>query len=210
MVAFYIRLSRLDDDLDEHKRQSNSVENQRKLLNDCLAEFPDLRNEETEEFIDDGWSGTDFQRPAFQRMLTLIKKRTVTTVMVKDFSRFGRNYVECADYLEKLFPFLGTRFISVADRYDSGRAGEEQQMELAVKNIVNSYYSQDLSWKITSTFDVKREKGEFFFNAPYGYRKDPECRGKILIDDEAAAIVRRIFSLACKGWGPGDIAKCLN
>ncbi|MCD8335393.1 MAG: recombinase family protein [Clostridiales bacterium] len=79
-----------------------------------------------------------------------------------------------------------------------------------MKNIVNSYYSQDLSRKITSTFDVKREKGEFFFNAPYGYLKDPENRGKILIDDEAAAIVRRIFSLACKGWGPGDIAKSLN
>ncbi|MCC8076275.1 MAG: recombinase family protein [Clostridiales bacterium] len=247
MVAFYIRLSRLDDDLDEHKRQSNSVTNQRRLLQDYFAEIPDLRSEDIEEFIDDGWSGMDFQRPAFQRMLALIKKRTVTTVLVKDFSRFGRNYVECADYLEKLFPFLGTRFISVLDRYDSGRAAQARQMqagsvaqggtecrkcplraevplegreaqlrkyplrvEVAAKNIVNSYYSQDLSRKITSTFDVKRENGEFFFNAPFGYRKDPERRGKVRIDPEAAEIVRYIFALACAGRRPGEIAKRLN
>ncbi|MCD7757633.1 MAG: recombinase family protein, partial [Clostridiales bacterium] len=234
MVAFYIRLSRLDDDLDEHKRQSNSVTNQRRLLQDFLAQAPDLRAEDTEEFIDDGWSGMDFQRPAFQRMLALIKKRTITTVLVKDFSRFGRNYVECADYLEELFPFLGTRFISVLDRYDSGKTAQARQMqagsvaevplegreaqlrkyplrvEVAAKNIVNSYYSQDLSRKITSAFDVKRENGEFFFNAPFGYCKDPERRGKVRIDPEAAEIVRYIFALACAGRRPGEIAKRLN
>ncbi|MCD7740849.1 MAG: recombinase family protein [Ruminococcus sp.] len=210
MVGLYIRLSRLDDDLDEYKQISNSVENQRKLLTEFLDEVPDLRTEDTEEFIDDGWSGTNFQRPAFQRMLALIKKRTVTTVIVKDFSRFGRNYVECADYLEKLFPFLGVRFISVADNYDSGRKDEDRQMEVAMKNIVNSYYSQDLSKKITSTFDMKREKGEFFLNVPFGYIKDPSHPGKVLIDDEAAEIVRRIFFLACKGYRQCDIAKALN
>ncbi len=210
MVGLYIRLSRLDDDLDEYKQISNSVENQRKLLTEFLDEVPDLRTEDTEEFIDDGWSGANFQRPAFQRMLAQIKKRTITTVIVKDFSRFGRNYVECADYLEKLFPFLGTRFIAVADNYDSGRKDEDRQMEVAMKNIVNSYYSQDLSKKITSTFDMKREKGEFFFNAPFGYIKDEKHPGKILIDEEAAVIVRRIFALACGGRGKTDIAKILN
>ncbi len=210
MVAFYIRLSRLDDDLDEYRRMSNSVENQRKLLSEYVKEIPDLRTEDTEEFIDDGYSGTNFQRPAFQRMLGLIKKRTVTTVVVKDFSRFGRNYVECADYLEKLFPFLGTRFISVADNYDSGRKDEDRQIEVAMKNIVNSYYSQDLSRKITSTFNMKREKGEFFFNVPFGYLKDEDCPGNVVIDEEAAEIVRHIFSLACEGWKTGMIAKILN
>ena len=210
MVGLYIRLSRLDDDLDEYKQVSNSVENQRKLLTEFLDEVPDLRTEETEEFVDDGWSGTNFQRPAFQRMLAQIKKRTITTVIVKDFSRFGRNYVECADYLEKLFPFLGTRFISVADNYDTGRRNEDKQIEVAMKNIVNSYYSQDLSKKITSTFNMKRQKGEFFFCPPFGYIKDEKHPGKILIDEEAAEIVRYIFKLACDGRRISDIARLLN
>ncbi len=210
MVGLYIRLSRLDDDLDEYKQVSNSVENQRRLLTEYLDEVPDLRNEEMEEFIDDGWSGTNFQRPAFQRMLALIKKRIITTVIVKDFSRFGRNYIECADYLEKLFPFLGVRFISVSDNYDSGRRGEDRQIEIAMKNIVNFCYSQDLSKKITSTFNIKRQNGEYFCCPPFGYIKDEAHPGKILIDEEAAEIVRYIFSLACEGRRSSDIAKLLN
>lgn len=210
MVGLYIRLSRLGDDLDEYKQVSNSVENQRKLLNEYLQELPDLRTEEAEEFIDDGYSGTNFQRPAFQRMLALIKKRVVTTVIVKDFSRFGRNYVECADYLEKLFPFLGTRFISVADNYDSGRQNEDRQMEVAMKNIVNSYYSQDLSRKVTATLDMKRERGEIFFSIPFGYLVDKKNKGKVIIDEEAAVVVRHIFSLACEGMHLGNIARILN
>ncbi|MCD7889661.1 MAG: recombinase family protein [Oscillospiraceae bacterium] len=210
MVGLYIRLSRLDDDLDEYKQVSNSVENQRRLLNEYLEELPDLRGEDVEEFIDDGYSGTNFQRPAFQRMLALIKKRVVTTVIVKDFSRFGRNYVECADYLEKLFPFLGTRFISVSDNYDSGKQNEDRQIEVAMKNIVNSYYSQDLSRKVTTTFDMKRERGEIFFNVPFGYVKDMKHKGKVLIDEEAAEIVRLVFSLACDGKQVSEIAKILN
>ncbi len=210
MIALYIRLSRSDYDLNEYKHQSNSVENQRKLLNDFLEEMPDLRDEYAEEFIDDGKSGTDFHRPAFQKMLALIKKGKISTVIVKDFSRFGRNYIECADYLETLFPFLGVRFISVTDGYDSGSCSKDRQLEAAVKNIVNSYYSQDLSQKITSTFQLKREKGEFFFNPPFGYVKDENSPGKILIDEEAAVIVRKIFSLACEGKGTGSIAKILN
>ncbi|MCD7804190.1 MAG: recombinase family protein [Oscillospiraceae bacterium] len=209
MIAFYIRLSRLDDDLDERKQLSNSVENQRRLLSDYLSEMPDLRNEDVEEFIDDGYSGTNFERPAFQRMLGLIKKRTVDTVIVKDFSRFGRNYVECADYIEKLFPFLGTRFISVTDSYDSGRQ-DDCGIDFAMKNIVNSYYSRDLSLKVVSAFDVKRENGEFFFGVPFGYLKDEEHPGKVLIDDEAAATVRLIFTLACEDRTTGEIAKILN
>ncbi|MCD8007023.1 MAG: recombinase family protein [Oscillospiraceae bacterium] len=210
MVAFYIRLSCPDDDLEEREQLSNSVENQRRLLHEYFEELPDLRAEDTEEFIDDGYSGTNFQRPAFQKMLSLIKKRVVTTVIVKDFSRFGRNYVECADYLEKLFPFLGTRFISVSDNYDSGRRSEDRQIEVAMMNIVNAYYSQDLSRKVTSTFDSKRENGEFFFCAPFGYVRDENHPGKILVDEDAAGIVRYIFSLACDGMTTCEIAKLLN
>ncbi|MCD7771575.1 MAG: recombinase family protein [Oscillospiraceae bacterium] len=210
MVAFYIRLSCLDDDLDERKQLSNSVENQRKLLTEYFDESPDLRTEDACEFIDDGYSGTNFRRPAFQKMLGLIKKRTIDTVIVKDFSRFGRNYIECADYIEKLFPFLGTRFISVSDNYDSGRR-EDCGIDMAMKNIVNSYYSQDLSRKVTSTFDLKRENGEFFFCAPFGYLKDETRPGSILVDDNAAEIVRHIFSLACEeGMTTCGIAKLLN
>ena len=210
MVGLYMRLSRLDDDVDEYKQVSNSVENQRRLLNEYLEESPELRCEEVEEFIDDGYSGTNFQRPAFQRMLALIKKRVVTTVIVKDFSRFGRNYVECADYLEKLFPFLGTRFISVTDNYDSGRQNEDRQMEVAMKNIVNSYYSQDLSRKLTTVLNMKREHGEIFSIVPFGYIKDEKHPGKVLIDEEAAKIVRYVFSLACKGNRQCDIVRILN
>ncbi|MCD7785680.1 MAG: recombinase family protein [Oscillospiraceae bacterium] len=210
MVGLYIRLSRLDDDFGEYKQVSNSVENQRKLLWEYVQELPDLRAEDSEEFIDDGYSGTNFQRPAFQRMLTLVKKQVVTTVIVKDFSRFGRNYVECADYLEKLFPFLGTRFISVSDNYDSGRRVEDRQVEIAMRNIVNAYYSQELSRKVISTFDQKHENGEFFFCAPFGYLKDEACPGKITVDEDAAQIVRHIFSLACDGFTTCQIAKLLN
>ncbi|MCD7847888.1 MAG: recombinase family protein [Oscillospiraceae bacterium] len=209
MVALYIRLSRLDDNLDERKLESNSVENQRKLLNEFISESPDLRTDDIEEFVDDGFSGTSFQRPAFQRMLGLIKKRTVTTVVVKDFSRFGRNYVECADYIEKLLPFLGTRFISVSDNYDSGKC-EDNGIDVAMKNIVNSYYSQDLSRKVMSTFDLKRENGEFFFAAPFGYLRDENRPGKIVIDEEAARVVSHIFDLACDGRRLSDIARQLN
>ncbi len=211
LVAFYIRLSHPDDDIDDCKLLSNSVENQRKLLTEYFEESPDLRADDVEEFIDDGFSGTNFHRPAFQRMLSLIKKRTIGTVIVKDFSRFGRNYVECADYIEKLFPFLGTRFISVSDNYDSGKLEEDRGIDLAMRNIVNSYYSQDLSRKVVSTFDLKREKGEFFFGVPFGYLKDESYPGKILIDDEAARIVRHIFTLACEeDRTTVGIAKILN
>ncbi|MCD8107260.1 MAG: recombinase family protein [Oscillospiraceae bacterium] len=210
MVAFYIRISRPDDDLDEHKQLSNSIENQRKLLTEFFEESPELRLEDFDEFIDDGFSGTNFERPAFRKMLHLIKKRTVDTVIVKDFSRFGRNYVECADYLEKLFPFLGTRFISVLDNYDSGRQ-DDVGIDLAMRNIVNSYYSQDLSKKVTTTFDLRRENGEFFFRTPFGYLEDEKRPGKVIIDEEAAVVVRKIFSLACEeNRTTCEIAKLLN
>ncbi|MCD7711716.1 MAG: recombinase family protein, partial [Firmicutes bacterium] len=103
MIALYIRLSQSDEDIGEYKLQSDSVENQRKLLYDYISGHSDLKNEESEEFIDDGYSGMTFGRPAFQRMLELIVRRRVNTVIVKDFSRFGRNYMEAADYLELLF-----------------------------------------------------------------------------------------------------------
>lgn len=208
MVALYIRLSRADD-TGEKRLESNSIKNQRRLLRDFLSELPDLREKDSEEFIDDGYSGTNFQRPAFQRMLSLVKRQVVTTVIVKDFSRFGRNYVECSDYVEKLFPFLGTRFISISDNYDSGSC-QESGIDLAMKNIVNSYYSKDLSRKVTSTFDLKRENGEFFFAVPFGYLKDENRPGKVIIDDKAAEVVRHIFSLACEGLSTGMIAKRLN
>ncbi|MCD7787390.1 MAG: recombinase family protein [Firmicutes bacterium] len=210
MIALYIRLSQSDEDIGEYKSQSYSVENQRKLLYDYISEHSDLKNEESEEFIDDGYSGMTFGRPAFQRMLELIVRRQVNTVIVKDFSRFGRNYMEAADYLELLFPLLGVRFLSVADSYDS-KDKSDRQMEVAVKNIVNTFYSRDLSRKIKSTVHMKRQNGEYVAAArPFGYLRCPENPSSVIIDTEAAAIVRYIFELACGGMNAGAIARRLN
>lgn len=213
MIALYIRLSLADNDLDEIKEESNSVVNQRSLLHDFVKEHPEFSGEEVEEFVDDGYSGTNFERPAFQRMIELVKQRVVTTVIVKDFSRFGRDYIEVGDYMERIFPFMGVRFLSVGDAYDSDshQVGDDRDLEIIMKNIINTYYSRDLSNKITSTIWSRRSRGEFVYSGrPFGYLIDPKNIGNIVIDPKAGQYVRLMFDLALEGKETGQIADELN
>ena len=147
-LAKYIRLSLEDGDIDfAGKAESNSVVNQRRLLDGYIETHEDLRNMPVMEFVDDGKSGTNFQRSGFQSLMDEIKRGKVKAVIVKDFSRFGRSYIEVSDYLEQIFPFLGVRFISVNDRYDSKQYsyGSAGMIDVGFKQIMHQYYSISLS-----------------------------------------------------------------
>lgn len=202
-VAVYIRLSREDGD----KEESDSVGNQRKLLTDYVAKKEDFILYDT--YIDDGYSGTNFNRPSFQRMIADIEDGRVNCVVVKDLSRFGRDYIDTGRYLERYFPELGVRFISVTDSIDSMK--QAYDMLLPIKNIFNEQYARDISKKIQATVKSKQKAGEFIgaFTS-YGYKKSPVNKNKLAIDDYAASVVRRIFSLYIQGYGKQKIAKLLN
>ncbi len=202
-VAVYIRLSREDGDREE----SYSVGNQRKLLMEFLAEQQDCFLYDV--YIDDGYTGTNFSRPEFQRMMGDIENGNVNCVVVKDLSRFGRDYIDTGRYLERVFPELGVRFISVTDHIDSIK--QAYDMLLPIKNIFNEQYARDISNKIHATVKSKQRSGEFIgaFTS-YGYKKMPEDKNKLIVDEYAAEVVRKIFSLYLQGIGKQSIAKRLN
>ena len=202
-VAVYIRLSREDGD----KEESDSVGNQRRLLTEYIAKKEEFILYDI--YIDDGYSGTNFNRPDFQRMITDIEEGKVNCVIVKDLSRFGRDYIDTGRYLERYFPEVGVRFISVTDGIDSMK--QTYDMLLPIKNIFNEQYARDISKKIQSTMKSKQKAGEFIgaFTS-YGYKKSPVNKNKLVIDDYAASVVRRIFSLYIHGFGKQKIAKILN
>lgn len=202
-VAIYIRLSREDGD----KEESDSVGNQRKLLTEYVAKKDDFILYDV--YVDDGYSGTNFNRPSFQRMIADIEDGKVNCVVVKDLSRFGRDYIDTGRYLERYFPELRVRFISVTDSIDSMK--QAYDMLLPIKNIFNEQYARDISKKIQATVKSKQKAGEFIgaFTS-YGYKKSPVDKNKLVIDDYAADVVRRIFFLYIQGYGKQRIAKLLN
>ena len=168
-AAIYLRISRDDGD----KVESDSIQNQRELINEYLKKHPEITK--TREFVDDGYSGSNFERPSFIRMMTEIENRTIDCVVVKDLSRFGRNYIETGKYLERIFPVLEVRFLSVNDNYDSmDEKSDVDQIVIPFKNLINDAYCRDISIKIRSQLDVKRRNGKFIGSfASYGYKKDP-------------------------------------
>ena len=202
-VAAYIRLSREDGDREE----SDSVGNQRRLLQQFLEGREDLCLYDF--YIDDGFSGTSFQRTAFLRMLGDIEAGVVDCVAVKDLSRFGRDYIETGRYLERYFPELGVRFLSLSDGIDSLK--QPYDMLLPIKNIFNEQYARDISGKIHATLSAKQKAGAFIgaFSC-YGYRKSPLDKNRLIIDEYPASVVRRIFSLYLQGYGKQRIASLLN
>lgn len=206
LAADYLRLSREDGD----KAESDSIRNQRELITDFVKQHPDIKL--VDEYVDDGYSGTNFERPDFQRLLEDIKKKKVNCIIVKDLSRLGRNYIETGRYLEKIFPFLGVRFISVTDHYDSANEkGEADQIIIPFKNLINDAYCRDISIKIRSQLDIKRKKGKFIGSfACYGYRKDANDKNHLVVDDYAAEIVQIIFKLKLEGVSSQGIAEKLN
>lgn len=204
--ALYIRLSREDGDREE----SDSIISQRELL----TEFIFAKDDMTEPcvYTDDGYSGTDFNRPDFRRMLDDLRAGTVNCVIVKDLSRLGRNYVGVGEYLEQTFPLLGVRFISVSDHVDSFLDPRSvNNLVVPFKNIINDEYCRDISGKVRASLDLKRRQGKFIGSfASYGYRKDPEDHNHLLIDEPAAAVVRNIFTWFVGGMSILGIAKQLN
>lgn len=210
-AAVYVRLSKEDGDVaGGGKAESNSISNQKSLVREFLKGKDDI--EIVQEYVDDGYSGSNFARPAFQMMLEDIKKGLVDCVVTKDLSRFGREYIDAGMYIERLFPAMGVRFIAVNDNYDS-LDGKNQSDEIIIpfKNLINDAYCRDISIKIRSHLEIKRKNGECISAfVAYGYRKMEDDRHKIEIDPYAANVVKDIFKLKLHGMSQDAIAKKLN
>ena len=198
--AVYLRLSRSDGD----QQESNSIKNQRALLNDYLGKHPELHK--VDEYVDDGYSGTNFERPDFKRMMQDIENRKINCIIVKDLSRFGRNYIETGRYLERIFPFMGVRFIAINDGVDSAQGDNDFA---PLRNIFNEWLVRDTSKKIKAVKRSKGMSGKPVTSKPvYGYFMDED--ENFIIDGEAAPVVRQIYSLCLAGNGPTKIARMLT
>lgn len=209
-AAVYLRLSREDGDVtDGGKTVSNSIANQNELVVDYLKSHPEIKVIDT--YTDDGFSGVNFERPEFQRMLSDIRAGKVDCVIVKDLSRFGRNYIESGRYIEKIFPMLGIRFIAITDGYDSINEDMGSDMIIPFKNLINDAYCRDISIKIRSHLDIKRKNGQYIGSfAPYGYKKSPDDKNKLIVDEKAASVVCQIFKWKISGMSGERIAEKLN
>ena len=205
-VAGYIRLSKEDKIKDE----SNSVTNQKAIIDSYVKKNEDL--ELVDFYIDDGYSGTTFDRPEYKRMFKDIVDGQVNTVIVKDLSRFGRNHIQSDDYIENILPGYNVRFISIIDEIDSFKNPKSvSSIAVPLKNLMNDQYARDISEKVRSTLKVKQLNGEFIgVTAPYGYLKNPKDKHKFIIDKEASYIVKKIFNMILLGKSRKEIAEHLN
>lgn len=203
--VFYLRLSREDGN-----GESDSIQNQRSILQRYLAEHEDMIV--VGEWVDDGWSGSNYERPGFQKMMEKAVTGDFQCILCKDLSRLGREYIQTGYYLRKIFPEMGIRFIAVADNYDSAKSGfMEDSLLLPVMNLMNDAYCRDISNKVRLQQKTKREMGEYIgaFTC-YGYRKSGKDIHRLEIDPPAAEIVRIIFYLRISGMAAENIAKVLN
>lgn len=208
-VAVYLRLSR-DDGIYVSGAESNSIRSQRNLVCSYIRKKDDM--EIYDIYVDDGWSGANFDRPSFKRMIEDIEAGHVNCVIVKDLSRFGRDYIEAGRLIQKTFPAFSVRFIALDDNFDSLTAGfNEKTLVLPVRNFINDAYCSDISKKVRSHQQAKREKGDFIGAfAVYGYRKNPENNSQLLVDGYAAGIVKKIFAWKIAGFSSLAIAEKLN
>lgn len=211
-VALYIRLSNADEDTGFGKVESESIANQRQYINRFLEEHKTLSTYHRREFVDDGFSGTNGDRPQLALMMEQVQKGEIEVICVKDFSRFFRDYIEAGNYLECVFPFLGVRFLSINDNYDSDDyKGTTGGMEMVMRNMIYAMYSKDLSLKVKSAKLQLIKEGKYIgSHAPYGYRKNPENIHQLIPDAEAAQVVRLIFDLALEGQNTREISERLN
>ena len=213
MIAAYQRISRADGDLGkDRKDKSNSIKNQKELIQRYISHKESLQNLPVMDFVDDGYTGSNFDRPGFQKMMDGVRSGEIDTIIVKDLSRFGRDYIGVGEYMEQIFPLLGVRLISINDNYDSSNYnGTTLGMDLVVSNLVNTMYCRDAGKKLRTANRVKWRKGISTASAaPFGYQFDPNRKGSYIIDPPAAKIVRRIFDLAILGLGTREIAMALN
>jgi DNA invertase Pin-like site-specific DNA recombinase len=202
-----------DCDVDSTKKpESNSISNQRSLLNDFILKNFDAEIYEIIEIIDDGKTGTNFEREGIQKVLKLAVMGKILCLLVKDFSRFSRVHIETGDYLEQKFPMWGLRFISVNDGYDSANfGGITGGIDVAFKNLIYELYSRDISEKVRSGQLAAIKSGKYAISfAPYGYLKSPKNRHKLLIDEAQSVVVKRIFNLTENGYKPAEICRIFN
>lgn len=205
-VAAYTRLSHEDGD----KEESNSIGSQREMIREFIRNRTDMVI--TQEYVDDGYSGVNFDRPGFRKMMADIQEKRVDCIICKDLSRFARNYIDSGRYLEKIFPTMGVRFIAINDNYDSfGERSQSDSLIIPFKNLINDAYCKDISMKIRSQLDIKRKMGDFIGAfCTYGYMKSPENKNQLLVDEEAAKVVELIFRLRLQGMTNSGIAAKLN
>lgn len=202
-VALYIRLSKED----ETEGPSQSVTNQKSLLNEFVQQH---RLSVYDTYVDDGWSGTSFDRPDFQRMIEDIEAKKVNMVITKDLSRLGRDYIMTGHYMERYFPEKRVRYISLLDGIDTGVESTANDIT-PFRAIMNDMYAKDISKKIKSVKRDKQRKGQFIGGKPmYGYKMHPTEKNEIVIDEEVAPVVRRIFAMALDGMSCRKIAATLN
>lgn len=205
-VALYARLS-----VELKARPSESIANQLDIMREFIKGRPEFA--ECYEYMDSAVSGTSFNRPSFNRMMDDVRNGKISCIIVKDMSRFGRDYIEAGNYIETIFPFLGVRFISINDHFDTeAEFNQNKSLEIALKNLVNDMYAKDISKRVAVSRRLDMERGKFTgSNAPYGYKVDStDPLRKYLVDEEAAAVVRQIFELAAEGGTLREIAKALQ
>ena len=204
-VGIYIRLSKEDEEKEKYS-ESESIQNQRALLMQYIKEN---KLNFTHEYVDDGISGTSFDRPGFNKMIEDIENGKINMVITKDLSRLGRNYVQSGYYTETYFPEHNVRYIAILDNIDT--AIDSANNDIApFKSILNEMYAKDTSKKINSVLQSKRKQGEYLGTAPYGYKKDPENKYHLIIDEEAAKVVKLIFERYLEGYGTMQIADYLS
>ena len=203
-TAIYARLSREDN-----LNQSDSIENQLSLLHDYVGNRPYLQLVGT--YIDNGYTGTDFDRPEWQKLMEAVREKEVDCIVVKDLSRLGRNYIETGEFLEKICPFFGIRFIAINDNFDTDTAEASGQLSVSLSNIINDYYAKDISRKVSSALRSKMENGEFIGSwEKYGYLKDENNKNQLVINPETAPVVKQIFLWRSEGMSYMGINKKLN
>lgn len=207
-AGIYLRLSLLDGG---YGKECESLENQELLIRDYISRYPEI--EIASIYTDNGDTGTDFMRSDFNRLMDDIRCGKINCIVVKDLSRFGRSYLETEEYLEKIFPFLGIRFIAVNDNIDTFSSEyKADSLTRSMKNLMNEAYSRDLSKKIGSAFDAKRANGEMIYRTvPYGYEKSGDPKHPYRIDKDAASNIRMFFEMYADGYNIGEIAEhCKN
>ena len=206
-VGIYVRLSVENGGLGE---DSESLNNQEQLLVDYVSGVPDLKL--VKVYRDNGETGTDFNRPGFDMMMNDLRKGLIDCIVVKDLSRFGRNYIETGEYIEKIFPFMGTRFISVLEHFDNTDPNaNNKDLYVSLKNLMNEAYAKDKSMRICSAFEAKKRAGEFNVkSAPFGYKLSGDKKHPYLIDEPAASIVREIFELRRNGKSVRSIMQLMD
>ncbi|MDL2302001.1 recombinase family protein [Lachnospiraceae bacterium OttesenSCG-928-D06] len=209
MIALYLRWSLDDTDLMD---ESNSITNQRELLKAFIEERDYLTNCKIAEYVDDGYSGKNFERPGVEKLFDDIRRQKIKYLLVKDFSRLGRDYLEVGNYIEKIFPFFGVRFISVNNNFDSKDfIGTTPEIDVPFQNLLYDYYSEETSAKVKNAQTMLRKDGKFLATrAPFGYIKDPSDKNKLIVDREAAKIIKHIFELAITHSNKTEIARILN